>query len=305
MASLQKRGRIYYIVFSKRIDGTLKQKKFTLDTTRKRQAQKKKLKFEKLYRDGAIQPFQGWSPSIHEKYMAQRNNPFSSVLLKDLSEAFITNRSQANETTKDNYRRHMKMLMDQLGPDIPVTEITEQHIRNFCFRDDLAKATQASYLRHLKVFFRWLHNKDITPNDVTADVKPPKAPDKISQKILSRQELDRVFEAYEQHIAKHERKGTITRDSKRRLWFRPLILTSFYTGLRASEVVNLRWTDVDLRGQNPADPNDHGFIYVTNSDHNTTKSGQERVIPIRKPLKPTLRQWHEWLDNPRIWVRLP
>ncbi|MDZ7681915.1 MAG: phage integrase N-terminal SAM-like domain-containing protein [Fodinibius sp.] len=265
MASLQKRETIYYIVFSKRVNGTLKQKKFTLDTTLKREAQKKKLKFEELYRDGAIHPFQGWSPSIHQKYIAQQNNPFNSILLKDLAESFIANRSQANETTKDNYRRHMNMLMDQLDPEIPVTEITEQHIRDFCFRDDLAKATQASYLRHLKVFFRWLHSKNITTSDVTTDVKPPKVPDKISQKILSRQELDYIFEAFDHYISTHEQKGFITSDYQRRLWFKPLILTSYYTGLRASEVVNLRWTDVDLRGQNPADPNDHGFIYVTNS----------------------------------------
>ena len=54
---------------------------------------------------------------------------------------------------------------------------------------------------------------------------------------------------------------------------------------------------MDLKG-NPKDPDDLGHISVTNSDHTTTKSGKERVIPIREPLKPWLEQWHKDQGKP-------
>lgn len=94
-------------------------------------------------------------------------------------------------------------------------------------------------------------------------------------------------------------------DHQRRLWFKPLIMTTYYTGMRLSEVVNLLWSDVDLRGNDPHDPHDHGYVYVTNTEYNTTKSGQERVIPIRRPLKPWLEDWHERLGHPKDGFAFP
>lgn len=189
------------------------------------------------------------------------------------------------------------MLKDQLGRTLPVTEIRENDIREFCFRADLAKATQASYLRHLKVFFRWMHEKEILKEDITADIKPPRVPQKIGQKMISRKGLDEVFKALDRYNKGQKEKGYITKPQQKRLWFKPMITTIYYCGLRASEAVNLKWKDVDLKGD-PGDPEDLGYIRITNSDDNTTKSGHERTIPIREPLKPLLKQWHKNQKKP-------
>lgn len=296
MASLKKRGDVYYIRFFAKIDDKNKRKAFSLGTSLKREAQKLLFEYEEKYERGEIDPFNGWTPKqeVEKKRSALRGQ---YIALHKAVDQFIDERSQASAKTKRNYRRHLKMLMDQVGRTMPVTKINEQDIREFCFKDHLAAATQASYLRHLKVFFRWMHEKDILKEDITADIKPPKVPQKIAQKTISREGLERVFEAFDQFYKEQQEKGYVTKPHQLRRWFKPMILTMFYCGMRANEAVNLKWTAVNLEGD-PKDPDDHGHIQIINTDENTTKSKLERVIPIREPLKPWLQEWHTKQGEP-------
>jgi site-specific recombinase XerD len=296
MASLKKRKGTYYIRFYKKINGKRKQKALSLGTKIKREAQKLLIKYEDKYERGEIDPFNGWTPKKEAQKKRQKLRG-KYIPLHKAADQFIEQRSQANAQTKDNYRRHLNMLEDQLGRTMPVTEIRESDVREFCFRPDLAQATQKSYLRHLKVFFRWMYKKEILKEDITADIKPPRVPEKITQKMVTREQLDEVFKAFDQYNEEQKEKEYITKPEQRRLWFKPMINMLYYTGLRASEAVNLQWPEVDLKGK-PDDPENLGKICVTNTDNNTTKSGKERIIPIRKPLKPWLEQWHKDHDKP-------
>ncbi|MDR8392219.1 tyrosine-type recombinase/integrase [Aliifodinibius sp. S!AR15-10] len=296
MASLKKRKGTYYIRFFKKINGKRKQKALSLGTKIKREAQKLLIEYEDKYQRGEIDPFNGWTPRKEAKKKRQKLRG-KYIPLHKAADQFIEERSQANQTTKDNYRRHLNMLEDQLGRTMPVTEILEKDIREFCFRDDIAPATQASYLRHLKVFFRWMHEKGILKEDITADIKPPKVPQKIAQKTISRKELEEVFKAFDKFYKEQKEKGYVTKPHQMRLWFKPMINTMYYCGMRASEAVNLKWNEVNLEG-NPDDSDDHGHILIINSDDNTTKSKLERVIPIREPLKPWLVEWHKKQGEP-------
>ena len=296
MASLKKRGDVYYIRFFTKVNGKKKRKAFSLGTTIKREAQRLQIEYEDKFHRGEIDPFNGWNPQ-KEAEKKRQSLRGKYIPLHKAADQFIEQRSQANEKTKANYRRHMNMLMDHVGKTMPVTEINEQDIREFCFRKDIAVATQASYLRHYKVFFRWMYKKEILKEDVTQEIKPPKVPEKIAQKTLTREELDEVFKAFDKFYKKQKKNGFVTKPHQMRLWFKPMINTMYYCGLRACEATNLTWNDVDLKG-NPKDQDDFGYIRVTNSDHTTTKSGKERVIPIREPLKPWLEQWHKDQGKP-------
>ena len=297
MASLKKRGDIYYIRFALTKDGKTKRKAFSLKTTYKREAEKLRIEFEDKFERGEIDPFNGWTPAREAEKKRQKLHG-KYVPLHKAADQFIDHRSQANATTKKNYRRHFDMLIDQLGRTMPVTEIREADIREFCFRSDLAPATQASYLRHLKVFFGWLDEQDILKTNLAKDIKPPRIPEKIHQKTISREQLDLIFDAFDQFYKELKKKKTVTKPHQMREWFKPMILTIYYCGLRAKESVNLTWDDVDLKG-NASDPDNYGYIYVVNRDDNTTKSARERTIPIRKPLKDTLVSWHKHLGEPK------
>src|SRR5262249_24670229 len=56
---------------------------------------------------------------------------------------------------------------------------------------------------------------------------------------------------------------------------RPLIIAALQTGARRSELLNLRWGDVDIRGRT-----------VT---FRRTKNGDRRVVPLTETLADTLR----------------
>ena len=58
------------------------------------------------------------------------------------------------------------------------------------------------------------------------------------------------------------------------VWFKPVLLTGYHTGMRLEETLTLMWDRVDL---------EKGRIFL--SGH-LTKTGQERLVPIT----PTLRR---------------
>ncbi len=62
-------------------------------------------------------------------------------------------------------------------------------------------------------------------------------------------------------------------------FLKDLFLTAFYTGMRAGELVNMKWSWIDLN---------QNIIMVKCSDTFTTKSKQERIIPICSILRNNL-----------------
>jgi integrase len=54
-------------------------------------------------------------------------------------------------------------------------------------------------------------------------------------------------------------------------WFREVVLFAVLTGLRKGEILNLRWTDVDLTRQ---------MVNIESSATFKTKQGKRRTIPL-------------------------
>jgi integrase len=279
MASLIQRGKVYYIVFSQRVGEKLYQKRFSLGTTDYKEAKNLKYDFEKQYELGRIDPFNGWTPKQERETARKRDLSKKLTTLKQLSNKFVSERSQANEVSKNNYRTHLNMLMKQVGETLPVKLVSEKDVRSICFQPRLKTATQASYLKHFKVFFRWLKENEFVDSDVTSNIKPPKISDKISERTITESELEKIFSAYRKDILEKKKKRSITTEAQSRVWFRPVAMIAFYAGLRRKEIVNLQWTHINF---------DEGIITVTES-----KSGKERTVPIRKKLYKVLKAWHK------------
>lgn len=296
MASLKKRNGIYYIRFFTNENGENKRKALSLGTTLKREAEKMLIEYEDKFQRGEIDPFNGWTPKM-EAQKKRKKLSGKHMSMKKATDEFISKRNQANQKTKDHYQKVFDMFMEEVGATMPVTQIIENDIRDFCFKPDLSNATQANYLRHLKVFFKWLKKERIVIKDVSNEMKPPKSPQKITQKTVSRKELDQIFKAFDAFYKKQEKAGFVTKPHQKRLWFKPMINTIYYCGLRAKEAVNLSWNDVKFK-ESKKKSDDYGFIRIANTNTNTTKSGKERIIPIRKPLYPLLKKWHEDQGEP-------
>ncbi len=70
---------------------------------------------------------------------------------------------------------------------------------------------------------------------------------------------------------------------------KPIVVTALNTGLRKSNILNLRWDQVDLK---------HGFILLENK---TLKNGQRLEIPINDMLRATLQGLTRRLDVPYVF----
>jgi len=278
MASLYQRNGIYQIAFSKRVNGKLYQKKFSLGTKNKRQAEKKKVEYIDLFEKGEIDPFGGWTPKLHESRNGQTISPGQSFAISVLATEFTDKRTQASEATIKNYKSILDYFQrEQVGSTLPVTMITEADVREFCFKKDLAPASQANYLRHLKVFFNWLFERGYVKKDVTKSIQKPSVSKNISDKTISEQDLNKVFSAFDKDMGEKEASGAIKKNSQRRRWFKPVVSLAYYGGLRLKEVVNLKWEHIDFKSR---------IITVTE-----TKSGEERSVPILQELLVVLKAW--------------
>jgi integrase len=113
------------------------------------------------------------------------------------------------------------------------------------------------------------------------------------------------WEMVEEEALKRVRKVKQLRENNRRLRFlsqeemlrlvenssphlRPIVLTALNTGMRKSEILKLRWDQVDFK---------HGFILLE-----ITKSGERREIPINLLLRRTLQRIPRGLNNPYVFT---
>ncbi len=279
MASLRKRNSTYYIVFAQRFDGKLEQKAFSLGIKRKATAERLKVQYQEQYALGEINPFNGWSPS--QEIEKARAAPVGTTL-EEMAELFLQNRSHVRERTRKGYRWQLDKLIEEVGRTMPVRLITDQDVRGYCFKTGYSTATKTTYLRFRKMFFKWLKDTGYVDHDICERIKYPKQDQNTSDKIISEDQLHQIFAAFKETQRKR------TKADKRHglhVWFKPMMATFFYAGLRRREGVGLTWDKIDL---------EQGYLYISG-----TKSGKERVVPIRKKLIPYLRAWHRVCGRPR------
>lgn len=279
MASLKLRNGTYLLQFSRRSGDRIVQRSFSLGTSDPKKAELIRTELEIKYQDGRIDPFDGWTFLANT---GSKSSPSAPFTLDQACELFIQNRTQANDVTKAGYRRCFKRMMEELGRTMPISQLKKDDLRRLSFRPHLRNATQRSYYTHYRVFFKWLHDEGYVTTDLVRGVRPPKLVDRIVDKVIQSRDLDHLFHVFDEHVRSNSERGFIKHAETRMEWFKPVIATFFYTGLRSKELTHLRWADI---------AEDWTFITVRNSDDSTTKSGRSRMIPIRKPLIPYLQSW--------------
>ena len=135
---------------------------------------------------------------------------------------------------------------------------------------NLAAISVQTYVRALKAFFSWLHREGYTEHNILADLRPPKAPQKLV-KGLADEEVRRIFASLDRDTATGCRNTAI-------------IITLLDTGLRLSELTNLKMADAHV---------DEGYLKVMG------KGSKERIVPIGGlAQKVLLRYIHHFRPQP-------
>jgi integrase/recombinase XerC/integrase/recombinase XerD len=118
-------------------------------------------------------------------------------------------------------------------------------------KGNLAAMSIRNYVRGIRAFFSWLHREGYTEVNILADLKPPKAPQKLVQ-VLTEDEVKAILACLDSDTASG------CRDMA-------MVVTMLDTGLRLSELTNLEIEDAHL---------DQGYLKVMG------KGAKERIVPI-------------------------
>ncbi len=118
---------------------------------------------------------------------------------------------------------------------------------------------------------------------ITDKLKPKN--EKKTPAFLTPVQLDRLLTCIDAHVALLKDQPGPNPDVQ---WLPDAIEIAAGTGLRRGELLNLRWEDIDLRARR---------LYVVNRNGFKTKSGQERIVPVRGAALRVLRRRHEESDG--------
>lgn len=119
------------------------------------------------------------------------------MTLKETFEEFILSRRLADlsQKTINDYQQFVMPFVQSVGSDKAVEELSQGDINNYIamlLDKPLSKATRSTYIRHVKVFLKWLQENYIVQYEYKR-VKVPKNPKK-NVRIYSSDELLEIFE---------------------------------------------------------------------------------------------------------------
>lgn len=166
--------------------------------------------------------------------------------------------------TLDWYGWVLRSFVEFAGEETPVEAITPQVLREWVTARAEGRSPRGanSFLRGVRVFFRFLHEEEITTRDATAKVKPMKVP-KYIPVVLTRDEVKAILSSFDLSAYTGARNHA-------------LVFTLLDCGLRVAEVSGLRMADVDA---------DKGTGKVMG------KGRKERIFPIGADLRKELRRF--------------
>lgn len=161
-----------------------------------------------------------------------------------LSEAFrefaAAKRKQGRaESTIDSYRYTWSALTGALRHGVKVDDLTAFQIESFLHDSDAARSTKCKRWRHVRAVLR--HFDCI---DVVEEVTPPSEPTRLPTPVRREDLSALTMELKRQYRELRSRKPQGCRPGEK-IWMVPLWRFAFYTGLRISELADLRWRDVD------------------------------------------------------------
>lgn len=277
MTHLFKRSnsKYYNIRFRKMENGKTKEKQFSLKTSNKKIAQQLETRLLADQQLGKIDVFTNFDFEVWKNPAATTSN---TKLVSSLIQQFLNEATHLKEKSKEHYEMVLNLFSKSLGSTMMIQLLQREDITKFVFDSKYSISTQNNYLRHLKTFFKWVKKKGYG-TDITTDIKPQKVPETVKDQIILEAELNNILQIFQNYIKKLEKEKLINNDKQRQLWFQPLIVTAFYTGLRQSELLDLKWKHIDFKNNQ---------VTVV-----AGKGGKSRTTVLLKPAKEILLKWEK------------
>ena len=155
-----------------------------------------------------------------------------------------------------------KILMEDFGKDKKLSEIGVKDAEDFKIRRiKTAPKGYAVYLRTIRAAYNIAVDWELIPSNPFAKIKFRKA-QKLKPLYLTEPQFNRIL--------------PLTSNSD----LKNLFVVCFYTGIRLSEAINLRWRNIGLENK----------LLTIGDNEFTTKSAKQRIIPLCNQVMDVLRQ---------------
>jgi integrase len=195
--------------------------------------------------------------------------------------------SEANElerTTLDYYRQHVDLHIIPLIGGVKLSQLTAPMVRKF--EDQLRRDRSPDMVRRVVKNLGGILSDSVERGLVAHNVVRAMRLRRRRGKDAHADQRQRGKLKVGVDIPSPDEIRTIIAHLEGR--WRPFFLTAIFTGLRASELRGLRWTDVDLK-RNEIHVRQRADHY--NKIGPTKSAAGERTIPIAPLLANTLREW--------------
>ena len=213
-----------------------------------------------------LAPVQGPVPTNRLRFKV-----VDEVALLDAYGAHLRLLEGRTQATVDTYTVHVKAFCGWLAethPSVELSDVTKLQVRGFLLHEanrGIAQITRSTALFALRSFYRFLIAEDLSEENPAAAVTLP-CPVRPRVEFYSDAEADAIIEWASSQPGLRWQVGRV------------LLLTLHYTGLRMSELVNLRTEEIDL---------DARRISLVG------KGRKPRVVPIPHPLASVLGEYLE------------
>ncbi len=165
-----------------------------------------------------------------------------------------------SDNTYKSYHDNLKKF-NEYFKDKNILILDTNDIRDFLYQDGINPRTRAHYLTVINSFYNFLVSNDIILNVPTQTIKLPRLDKKLPE-YLTIEEVDRLFNII-------PTKATDYRNIA-------MLETIYATGMRVSELVNLKISDIDF---------DEMTIRIMG------KGSKERIVPINEASVRSLREY--------------
>jgi site-specific recombinase XerD len=212
---------------------------------------KKRISTKCINKKDALRFLTNFKTAIH------KSNKVKFISLKSFQQEYL-------EYIKSNFSKSyyvtvevsFRLLINEIG-DVPLNKISYPQLdKFFTVTFNRTKEGARTYLIALKSAFNKAVKWGYINDNIFTQIRLPKIPKHLPVTI-NHTELMNIIQ------------NTSNRD------LQDIFLTGFHTGMRLSEIINLKWLNVKL---------DERRIIIRNTENFTTKNKNERVIPINDTL---------------------
>lgn len=202
-----------------------------------------------------------------------------NITLRDFVTRYLESRHHKQKSSITQDRVVLTQFQETLPPNTPITAVTKNHINKHINtrKKTAALSTVARDLRTLKTFFSVAVTDNLIPENPASSI-PKITVDETEIRYLTIEQQTKLLQKAREVSTETTHRSTIDAP-----YLYPIVAIALRTGMRKSEILNLRWSDIHTK-----------TIHVATTHQHRTKSGRSRSVPLDQVVKDALEWYKSW-----------